>query len=312
MQNNFMIMVLLICLTACTDIFEKNLEKQTVILLSPANNLQTELSSHTFWWEEIKQARNYNLQVVKGSFAQVQALVLDTHIVDEKFSFVLQPGIYQWRVRAYNNGSSTAFSTFTLQIDSTYDLSQQQVVLIAPSNNFITNNPLPTFQWYELYNANTYRFEIHTTNWSGSLAESPQLLSGGSYTPALALPEGTYEWGVQALNNTSASPFSTRTLVIDTTSPGIPMLVSPLTNAILPNALFTFTWNRAVDNGSTLTDSLSIYADTNLTNLVKAVYSVTTSYADSLGTGNYFWRVRTFDAAGNKSGYSLVRKFTIQ
>lgn len=89
MQNNFMIMVLLICLTACTDIFEKNLEKQTVILLSPANNLQTELSSHTFWWEEIKQARNYNLQVVKGSFTQVQALVLDTHIVDEKFSFCI-------------------------------------------------------------------------------------------------------------------------------------------------------------------------------------------------------------------------------
>lgn len=312
MKNNFFYLILIFILASCEDIFEKNIEDITVVLLAPANNLQTEKNTHTFWWEEIKRARNYNLQIVKGTFNSVQELVLDTHLVFEKFDYTLTPGSYQWRVRAYNNGSTTLFSTFSLQIDSTYDLTQQQVVLISPADNYVTNLTQPVFKWDELYNATTYRFEIHTSNWSGAFAASPQLLSSGTYTPSIQLPEGYYEWGVQAINNTSASAFTTRKILIDTTSPGTPILISPSNNSILANAPFTLTWNRITDSGSSLSDSLCIYSDTNLTNTVKCILKSSTNHSDSLGTGNYFWRVRTIDAAGNKSSYSSVWKFSIQ
>jgi hypothetical protein len=311
-RNIFYFVTCLVFLSSCTDVFEKNMEKQTVILLAPANNLQTDISTHTFWWEEVKHARYYNLQLVKGSFSNILSLELDTHLTSEKFTYTLLPGSYQWRVRAYNNGSSTAFSVFSLQIDSTSDLSQQQVVLIAPANQFVSNNTQPIFQWYELYNAESYRFEIRTPNWNGVLAISPQIISAASYTPSIPLPEGLYEWGVQALNNASASAFSKRSIHIDTTAPGKPTLIAPINNAQLPDAPFTFSWNRAADSGSTLHDSLYIFADTNLTNLVKSVGILFTSHSDSLGQGNYFWRVITYDAAGNKGIPSDTRKTTIQ
>jgi len=80
----------------------------------------------------------------------------------------------------------------------------------------------------------------------------------------------------------------------------------------LTDTINTLFWNRGTETGSSITDSLYIYNDSLMTNLNTGIYTTGTSYSDSLGVGSYFWRVRSIDAATNKSNYSALNKFTIQ
>ena len=92
----------------------------------------------------------------------------------------------------------------------------------------------------------------------------------------------------------------------------MPVLVSPNNNDILPDTTNTLYWDRGTITGSTIKDSLFIYSDTSMVNLVRGIYTANTSYSDSLGVSDYYWRVLSIDAAGNRSAYSPLRKFTIQ
>ena len=144
-------------------------------------------------------------------------------------------------------------------------------------------------------------------NHSFVLAKSHNSLSAN-------LPEGTLVWGIQARNATSitSTAFSTRTITIDTTAPNVITLVSPADNAILNNVYNTFTWNQGANTGTALTDDVSFYSDAAATNLIKSIQATTTSHLDSLGTGTFYWRIQSTDAAGNIGVASNIRKVTIQ
>lgn len=55
-------------MTACNDIFEKNIEDSLVNLLSPTDSAHTQNATITFWWDEVKYANKYNLQIVTPNF----------------------------------------------------------------------------------------------------------------------------------------------------------------------------------------------------------------------------------------------------
>src|SRR5688572_12340162 len=112
-------------LSSCEDFFEPNLEKKDVVIIAPANGTVSSSFTQTFWWEELKGAEEYTLQIVKPTFSSVQQLILDTNVNGTKFYYTLQPGVYQWRLRAINNSSETDFVTYNLEIDSTLNLSGQ-------------------------------------------------------------------------------------------------------------------------------------------------------------------------------------------
>lgn len=304
--------IIITSLVSCDDFIEDDIQSETVSLLAPANNLTTIQLTHTFWWDWLEGAEMYQMQLVEGSFSSVTQFLLDTTISTNKFEYTLYPGSFQWRVRGLNNGSETYYTTFTLNIDSSLDISSQQIILSAPTDNYITNNNSITFTWNSLLNADDYLLEVHQTSWSGSLVISPQVTS--STTITTTLPEGTMVWGVQGRNNTSNSttPFSTRTITVDTTSPNIVTLVSPNDNATLNDVYNTYSWNQGANNGTALTDNLFFYSDAGATTLVKTIQATGTSEQDSLGTGVYYWRVQSTDAAGNIGPMSNIRKVTIQ
>src|SRR5688572_21362995 len=105
------------------DIIEPDISKENVVLLSPKNNDTTTVLTHLFWWNEVEDAINYNLQIVKPSFTTAQQLILDSNVNANKFPVTLQPGTYQWRVKAKNGSSETPYSEIrTLRIDSTANL----------------------------------------------------------------------------------------------------------------------------------------------------------------------------------------------
>ena len=312
LKNKALIVTLVILFTGCKDFIEDDIKNESINLLAPANNLTTVQLTHTFWWDWLDGAEEYNMQLVEGSFSSVTKFILDTTITNNKFVYTLYPGSFQWRVKGINNGSETYFTTYTLIIDSTLDIGSQQLILSSPADNYITNNDNITFSWNSLLNADDYLLEVHQTTWSGSLVLSPQVTVNTSYSTTL--PEGTLVWGVQARNSTSntSTAFSTRKITIDTTSPGQVTLVSPLDNATLSDVYNNYTWTQAANSGTALTDNISFYSDAAATTLIKSAPATGTSYQDSLGVGTYYWRVQSTDAAGNVGQASSIRKVIIQ
>lgn len=299
-------------LIACEDFIEEDIDSETVSLLAPGDNLTTIQLTHTFWWDWVDGAETYNMQLVEGSFSNVTQFLLDTTITKNKFQYTLYPGSFQWRVKGMNNGSETYFTTFSLTIDSSLDISSQQVILSSPTDNYITNSTNITFSWNSLLNADDYLIEVHENTFGGNLIYGPQVTTSTSHTAALS--EGTLVWGVQGRNSTSntSTSFSTRTLTIDTTRPNIVTLVSPADNATLNDIYNTYSWTQGTNSGTTLTDDIYFYSDAGATNLVKTMQAAGTSHQDSLGAGTYYWQVQSTDAAGNVGIASNIRKVTIQ
>lgn len=303
----------LITLTTCEAIFEKNLEGEEVFLIIPLDNLTTDLAAQTFWWEGVDGAEGYNLQIVTPGFDSILRLIVDTNTINDRYETNLYPGVYQWRVRAYNYSSSTDYYGRSITILNTFDLSNQQVVLKSPGINYITNDTSIRFEWFEMNNATDYRFELKYDSWDGAYVINPVLNSDN--TLALDLHEGVYAWGVQAQNQNSASQFSFRTFMVDTTKPAIPILIKPLQNDTTLSHEILFQWSRPDTTLSPIKDSLLISVDSLFTGEGYSRYFFTenTSQTTTLdASGKYFWRVRSVDAAGNLGGYSQTRKFTIQ
>jgi hypothetical protein len=104
-------------LAGCEEVLEPSLEDKKVHLLGPANNLVTLDSTHSFFWDELKGATHYQLQVVTPNYAAPVYLVADTTITKLYFDIELPSGQYQWRVRAKNSSTASQYSdTFNLVI----------------------------------------------------------------------------------------------------------------------------------------------------------------------------------------------------
>jgi len=295
------------------DIIEINLNKEQVVILAPLNGYKTTILTHTFWWEEVKGASEYNLQIVSTSFSNIQALILDSNTNTNKYTYTLNPGIYEWRVRAMNGSSTTGFTTYSLSIDSTSDLSQQTTELDSPSNIYITNNTTNTFMWKTLYNAEDYNFQIANPSFNGNYTLILSV-SLSADTITYTLNEGIYEWRVRAQNANSNSPYTTRSITIDITSPATPVLTEPISGDTISSFPFDFKWSRDASGFASVSDSLYLYPDSLVSAATFTGYfsDSTYSYTNTLLSGDYFWRVRSYDAAGNKSNYSNLEKFIVQ
>jgi hypothetical protein len=141
----------LCCIMGCSDVFETNIEKSTINVLAPPDNIHSTLVTQTFWWDNVSGASKYNLQIVSPRFDYIERFVLDTNITTDKFQITLNPGVYEWRICGFNSGYATPYSIRTLFIDSTVDLTLQQVILVSPASNKATNESHIKFKWGKIY-----------------------------------------------------------------------------------------------------------------------------------------------------------------
>ncbi len=302
--------IVLIGLSACQkDIIVKDIENETVTALSPPDGFNTPNNSVTFWWEEVDGAEKYNIQIVSPSFSNIQQLITDSSVTTDKFTQVLTPGTYQWRVRATNNGGNTSWTTRTLTIDTSSNLTYASVILISPADSFYTNTLTHTFLWSSVSNATNYIF-----NMAGSLYNYST--TNASFT---FQADGVYTWSVKAENSFSSTTASSRKIIIDQTAPTqIPTLTYPIivTPAVPNDTLMQ--WTKVSDSYK---DILTISTDANFASNVTS-YTVTTSsggartfplstYSPASGT-TYHWKVKCVDRAGNEGSYSLHKSFSVQ
>ncbi len=297
----------LILAAGCRDLLEEDLDGYGLVLLTPPDAYSTSANVVVLRWETVPRAEGYRVQVATPDFQNPVLLLHDSLVTSNTFSLSLSPGTYRWRVRGENPNSHTSYYERTLTITEAASLEGLTPLLSAPVNNSVTSADTIVFSWQALPGADDHRFEVRVGDSNGSLVHAS--ITAASEVRMGDLSEGTYAWGVQGQNATSASLFAYRGITIDRTAPGQPTLIAPANSAELPNAPFTFQWTSGTNAGTTATDSLFVNdADEQA---VRRTLMTATSYEDSLGLGTYTWHIRTTDAAGNGAS-STTRTFTIE
>lgn len=294
------------------DFIEADLSGKLVSILAPADEDTVSTATPLFWWNEIEGTSNYHLQIVYPDFNAPQVLLYDTLVDVDRFYPTLNPGYtYYWRIRPENSTSHGDWVTRSLTIDSTVSLNAQSVVITFPSaNSYATSNSTIAFVWNAVSSATFYRIDITNTTNGSNVTSTTTTLNTFSYT----FPEGNYSFSVRAENTSSFTPWSVRIFSVDQTAPVAPQLVAPANGTFYatPPASVNFDWTNAAD---ALTDSLYVSTDSTfatglqvalLLNASQSSYSWTSAQASTI----YYWRVRSSDAAGNRSNYSATYKFT--
>jgi hypothetical protein len=309
------VFVIMIGFSACQkDLIVKDITDKNVTALSPPDGYNTPNNSITFWWEEVDGAEKYNVQIVSPSFSNIQQLITDTSVTTDKFTKVLTPGTYQWRVRATNNGGETPWTTRTLTIDTSSNLSYAAVILLSPADSFYTNASSVTLSWASVNNATTY--ELSTSGVSSTSANYSTTSAVLSFAN-----EGMVTWSVRAENSFSFSPPSSRKIFIDRTAPLTINLNSsypPTTPAVPADTLFK--WTPLSDSYK---DVIEISDDGFVSSLLKRdtvmttvsgsrTYPITsTNFTPTTGI-TYSWRIKSIDKAGNVGSYCTAKTFSVQ
>lgn len=299
--------ILALIINGCVAIIEPDISGEKVILLAPADGIKTFYSTQTFWWDEVINADQYQLQVVTPDFERIERLILDTTISVNKFSMSLYPSQFQWRVRALNYSYESNFSTAEFLIDSTVDLTNQAVVLINPPDNDTTNEATINFSWEKLYNANIYVFQLSQFSeiiFEDTLTESQITKSD--------LVDGNYLWSVKALNELSSTRYFSRSMHIMTYIPEPPELLKPANGTMFGNTdNIQFEWQRDDQVFSSLTDRLLVSSDSTFTQILIDKECINPYFESQLDQNIYYWKVKSTDKAGNSSNFSQTWKFTV-
>ena len=93
-----------------------DLSTQSIDLFAPYNGAVLKEANVMFWWSKVNSVDGYRLQVVQPSFKQIEKIVLDTVTVNDRLSYNLLNGKYEWRVVAFNNVSELVSDSVKVEI----------------------------------------------------------------------------------------------------------------------------------------------------------------------------------------------------
>tara|TARA_R110002072_G_scaffold7503_2_gene40924 strand:+ start:722077 stop:723009 length:933 start_codon:yes stop_codon:yes gene_type:complete len=307
MKGISILITILILLTSCDDgglLIETEITDKTVVLIAPAKDAEVTEGTINFNWEEVEDASEYELQVAQPNFENTQQLFLNSVDSIPSATTELRSGQYEWRVRALNSNSSTPYSTATFMVVPVENFSDIMVSLISPEDELITNVVSQSLQWQEVDGASLYRIQILE---NGSILEEDTTTNTNFN---LDFSEGAMIWQVRAENGVENTLYTPREILVDITPPNTPVLTMPKDEMALTNASVIFQWSREAQQGSSEKDTIVIYRDIALTDLVVEEIA-TAPFSQTLSEGTYYWQVKSFDEAGNIGTASSVFSFTI-
>jgi hypothetical protein len=292
---------------ACSEFIEPSLKDKTVKLLAPADSSESGVYLQNFWWEAVDHASSYRVQIVTPSFDHAIRLIVDTLVKKEQFAVTLEPGDYQWRVRAENGSSHSEYASASFSIKLSAIKNQE-----AQLDNTLTNLQEVLLSWEQMFAATRYTLQVDTANF-----EDENKLVFNSSTPNKEYSftfsgEKTYRWRVRAENDTAQSRWSAiYKITYDKTPPPAVSLLSPAANQVISKPV-SLQWQAA--EGAKRYELLVLKNDS-VTLVPNFPFSLTaTSYTFNSGDFNekFYWKVRAIDAAGNEGTYSAVRSFIVQ
>ncbi len=313
-MKNYLLVILSIFLFSCDDVIEEDISKKGVSIISPPDQFNPGNTTVNFFWDYLKGAEEYQLEVVKGRFDSVISFVLDTFVVSNQYTYNFNPGKYEWSLRALNSISSTPYIVRSFTIDSSSNISQSIVLLkfpLTPDKNIYADSSL-TLLWDEIFSATHYIVSVSDRSTENVVFLDTTNTTSISTGKILTTKE--YNWKVRALNAQSQTVFTESNFEIDLNSPSAPTLRSPSDQDVIAlGATVNLDWDSGVDaEGNWAYDSLYLYPGSLNNAPIRHILTVS-NYSDStLAAGSYFWRVISFDKSENGGVLSTDREFTIQ
>lgn len=297
--------------SACGEIFEEDIQAGKIQLIAPGDSLKTSTYAQNFIWQALNGARTYHLQIAEPSFDSLRTIVLDTLITTTRFTFSCQPGKYEWRVRGENAGYQTLYSKRSFQVFPS-SLAQQQVILINPANELLTNQNSLSFSWSALFGAKNYTIQIDSNNFADTTKLVLNQTTASTALNYTFINDQNYQWRVRGQNDTARSAWSAvRRFKIDRLAPNAVSLLSPAKDASVSNPV-NLTWQTLADASQY---EVFVYQSDSTTVVSSFPRSLTgTNLSINLGTlgDRVVWRVRAKDQVGNIGAFSEYRSFLIQ
>ncbi len=298
-------------------------------LLSPDTLIYTQERVHSFDWTS-DASDSYTLYLASDSL--ITSLVRTyTGITETAFTMPiadsLPDGLFFWAVRRFVDSDSSS-----LQLKPRQMVVDNIAPLIAAPEYPVEGNYV---------GANLFTFVFGEGDGSVPGSEAPELsliqlardsgfvtelmeydsISGLDYQMTDTIDEGRWYWRVQRfdLAGNVAEFSTTETFVLDTTAPVIPTLLLPVDGYVLDDNPLTLAWQYGEPPPHEIAPEyvyLHVSNRPDWTNWTFAgnVYDTVkllTSPPLELGT-TYYWRARTFDAAGHASSYSEPFSFLYQ
>jgi len=293
-------------------------------VVAPLNASNTFINV-TINWNAVNNSQGYQLEIdTLASFSTPAKLSFTKSYIsassanadtEQSFSNLLFGQKYYWKVRAFVNGDTSAWSTTSL-------FSTRGIVTFnAPDNGILnlgTDGVL--LDWAAYDGIQEYQLQVDTTNLFNSpilINHSETLLSAASNgtdteeTVVAEIPNRTYFWRVRAISATGASAWNSRWFSTGTNSfaiPVTPALLLPVNNELEVPTIMQFVWNS-----SQFANSYQLYVDENVDFTSPLVYTTTdTSRIVVILQPNqkYYWCVRAFNTPSIVSSWSQILSFT--
>jgi hypothetical protein len=181
----------------------------------------------------------------------------------------------------------------------------------------------PAFHWDPVPAAVSYTVEIAPTSYCDTFStiELVATIKTNSYTPVQdLLAQTVYCWRVKANGLTNSSDYSQVRIFKTGNPPSVPTLSAPANQALVTSRRPLFDWNNSSLPAQTLFNHYEIQVDrsslfTTATSHYTPAGDITaSSWKPPLNLNSattYYWRVRSWNAAGDFSGWSTVRKVRI-
>ncbi|WP_281925784.1 hypothetical protein [Flavobacterium collinsii] len=115
-------------------------QNNTVILLTPTNNLTTKTALQKLSWDAIIGASSYQLQILDEN----NTLVKEQSTAATVLNFTFDEGKYTWKIRASNGTSQTLYTSRSVLVDTKVP---NTPVPSSPTNGSTTTNTSVNFQW---------------------------------------------------------------------------------------------------------------------------------------------------------------------
>lgn len=170
------------------DDFQNN----TVVLVSPQNNLATKTASQKLSWNIVIGAEDYQLQILDPNNNLIKELLSQSATVNYTF----EEGGYIWRVRARNKTAQTLFSSRSILIDTKVPNTPS---LSAPANTSTATGNNISFQWSRSPIVGSQEKDslyVYTENALTNLSFKEKASSPYERT----LSKGTYYWFVKSFD----------------------------------------------------------------------------------------------------------------
>ena len=204
------------------------------------------------------------------------------------------------------------------------DISNQTVSVLAPLEGSVLSSNDVRFDWENVDDANRFQIQVATPDFENTaqiLLDSIIVEDTlGNITARIVqrLFNGTYAWRIKALNSDYETGYTLSAFQVngdedlDIIPPNTPQLVTPANGAVQGDSSVSFSWTREDITGTTERDSIFIFSDESLQNLVTKALGANKTFSTNVATGTFYWRVRAYDSAGNESNNSTTFNFTIE